>query len=1297
MQAANGDTATSTGQIYTFIRDPTSTPPSGFLPQHLSATGAFQPDADGGIASMTPATALVPYTVNSPLWSDNALKKRWISLPNPSGHTSGFTTAEQVHFQPTGEWTFPTGTVFVKHFDLTVDEQTGVTRRLETRLLVRDAFGSLYGVTYKWRPDGLDAELLTSSVNEDIQVVGADGTIRTQTWYYPSRNDCLTCHNDNANHVLGVKTRQLNGAFTYPSGITDNQLRTWSRAGMFDSAVADATIGQLAFTVPITDTSSSLETRARSFLDSNCAHCHRPGGVHETSWDARFDTPLAQQGIVDVAATITIPSVPVGLQIVAHNDTTRSSLYLRDASLDPAIKMPPLAKNVVDDPAMTVLRSWIATLRAPATVTLGGLAQTYDGNPKAATASSSPASAFITITYGGSATPPINVGSYPVTASIDTTRDGDLSGSTSGTLVISKGTAGIVFGTSAKTYTGAAQSATVTTVPAGLSLTLLYNGTSTPPTNVGSYVVDATVVDANYVGAATGLLTIAPAAATVTLGALNAVYDGTAKAVTVTTVPPGLTTSVTYDGSATPPTNAHGYAVVATITDANHVGSATGTLTIARASATVTLGALSAVYDGSPKSASVTTVPAGLSTGLTYNGGATPPTNAGPSTVVATITDANHQGSATGTLTIAPASASVTLGALSAVYDGTPKSATVTTVPVGLTTSLTYNGGAIPPTNAGASTVVATITDANHQGSATGTLTIAPATASVSLGALDTVFDGSPKSVTVATVPAGLATAVTYDGSAIPPTNAHAYAVVATITDPNHFGSATGTLTIAAVNANITLGALNPVYDGAPKAVTVTTVPPGLPVSITYDGGSTPPTDARGYAVIATITDPNHPGSATGTLTIAPASATIAFGPLSAVYDGTAKSVTVGTVPVGLATAVTYDGSATPPTNARAYALVATITDPNHRGSATASFAITPASATVTLGALSAVYDGTPKAVTVTTSPPGLTASVVYDGSATPPTHAHAYGVVATLTDPNFQGTATGTLTIAQAPATVTLGALSAVYDGSAKPVTVTTVPAGLQTTIVYAGSPGAPTEVGTYAVTATIADIDYSGTASGTLTIGKGSAVVIINGPLSPTYSGGPQAVAATTVPPGLVVAVTYSGATTPPTGAGTYAVVATIVDAHVAGTTSATLTVAKAPLTVVAEDLVVTTGAPIPPLTWHLQGELGSDGLEAISGVPILATPATAGSPAGSYPITCEVSGVSSANYTVQGQNGILHVNGTGTTPPPASQPGGGSGGGSGCGAGSGISALAMALLLVLQGLRLGRGQGRRPVSRR
>jgi N-acetylneuraminic acid mutarotase len=157
----------------------------------------------------------------------------------------------------------------------------------------------------------------------------------------------------------------------------------------------------------------------------------------------------------------------------------------------------------------------------------------------------------------------------------------------------------------------------------------------------------------NGIPSASSIVSVAPkTSAIVTLGNLSQVYDGAAKVVSVTTLPPGLTVIVTYNGSTNAPTNAGNYAVVATIDDPNYQGSASNALMIAQATAIVTLANLAQSYDGTAKSVSVSTVPPGLGAFVTYNGSFDSPTNAGNYTVVATVVDANYQGSTTNTLFI---------------------------------------------------------------------------------------------------------------------------------------------------------------------------------------------------------------------------------------------------------------------------------------------------------------------------------------------------------------------------------------------------------------------------------------------------------------------------------------------------------------------------------------------------------------------------------------------------------------------------------------------------------------------
>lgn len=320
----------------------------GPFPRLLSQTGAFQRTPD---QKLIVSESLIPYDLLVPFWSDGAVKSRWGSVPNGT----------KIGFQPEGEWTFPPGTVFVKDFNLVTDEtRPGVTRRLETRLLVCDATGGVYGVTYKWRADNRDADLLATNLTETILIKTVTG-VRTQNWYYPSRSDCLTCHTPLAGGVLGVKTRQLNRHLTFPSGVSDNQLRAWNHIGLFEPELSETELATLPKLARADDLARSLEDRTRSYLDANCAHCHRPNGT-VANFDARYDTPLAKQNLI--GGPILIDEGIDGARAIALNDIWRSILLMRISRLD-GTKMPPLAHSEMDRSGVALVRAWIESLPGP--------------------------------------------------------------------------------------------------------------------------------------------------------------------------------------------------------------------------------------------------------------------------------------------------------------------------------------------------------------------------------------------------------------------------------------------------------------------------------------------------------------------------------------------------------------------------------------------------------------------------------------------------------------------------------------------------------------------------------------------------------------------------------------------------------------------------------------------------------------------------------------------------------------------------------------------------------------------
>jgi subtilisin family serine protease len=668
------------------------------------------------------------------------------------------------------------------------------------------------------------------------------------------------------------------------------------------------------------------------------------------------------------------------------------------------------------------------------------------------------------------------------------------------TFTVSKATAAVAIANTNQTFNGTPRSVSVTTTPAGLATAVTYNGSATPPTNAGTYTVVATVTDANYDGTASGTLTIGKATAGVTFGSLAQTYDGTSRTVLVTTTPPGLATTVTYNGSSSPPVNAGSYTVVATVSDANYQGLATNTLTVGKATPVVTTApSATAITYGQTLASSVLSGGAANVPGtFSFTTPTTAPAAGSSSqSVTFTPTDGTNYSTAVtnASVTVNKATASLIIGNLAQGYDGTARAVSVTTTPPGLAVSVTYNGSPTPPVEAGTYNVVATINDSNYQGSATATLTV-KALATVVIGGLSKTYDTTVHAVTVTTTPAGLPLVVTYNGSSEAPVNAGTYEVVAMVNHADYHGSATATLTIAKATPSITEAPVasaityeqalaESVLSGGAASVPGTfdfTDPYLYPEAGTASQSVTfTPDDAANYESVQTNID----------VVVNKAEALLEIYDLEQVYDGAPRLVAVYTEPYEFTTTVTYDGSEEPPTNAGSYEVVATVDDPNYEASATATLVVAKASANVEISGLEQTYDGTPRFVSAVTDPVGLSVAVTYDGGASPPVGGGTYAVEATINDANYEGTAVATLNVAKATAGVVLGNLSQIFDGTSRSVSVTTTPPGLASSVTYNGGATPPTNAGNYTVVATVNDANYQGSATNTLTVGQATPVI--------------------------------------------------------------------------------------------------------------------------------------------------------------------------------------------------------------
>ncbi|HIG28812.1 MAG TPA: hypothetical protein EYQ50_13830 [Verrucomicrobiales bacterium] len=277
------------------------------IPERLSHAGIFS-----DMALLKTHPGIEPYDLVVPFWSDGAEKTRWFSIPNPD---------DRIVFNETGNWEFPLGSVWVKHFELEMVEGEPESRkRIETRALVLNEQGS-YGVTYRWGDSMEDALLVPEEgMTETFEIQSGDQT-RSQTWIYPSRSGCLTCHTPQTGHVLGFRTEQLNRMVSFDNAKPVNQIQRLHEVGYFVNP--PESIHTLPALAPLDDTSAGLEYRVRSYLAANCAHCHLPNGLGRGLFDARFNSPISLSGLIHGDLIQTPLDSEVG--VVVPGDVGKSS------------------------------------------------------------------------------------------------------------------------------------------------------------------------------------------------------------------------------------------------------------------------------------------------------------------------------------------------------------------------------------------------------------------------------------------------------------------------------------------------------------------------------------------------------------------------------------------------------------------------------------------------------------------------------------------------------------------------------------------------------------------------------------------------------------------------------------------------------------------------------------------------------------------------------------------------------------------------------------------------------------
>lgn len=314
-------------------------------PQLLSAFGFFR---DAG--AREPNAGVTLYELNTPLYSDGALKFRYVYVPPEA----------QARYNPDGVFDFPVGTVLIKTFAFAADMRrpTENVRFLETRLLIRRADGWI-ALPYVWNEAQTEARLSPIGAQIPVSFTDEDGDAINLDWAVPNRNQCKGCHDLAGEFTpIGPSARNLNRDVAYATG-AEGQLAHWRAAGILDQAPADAPRVANAYDA----SSGTLEQRARAYLDVNCAHCHNPQGpAHTSGLDLRWSQhePI-QWGVLK--RPVAAGRGSAGFEFaIEPGHPERSFLLYRMQSTDPGVMMPETGRQLVDERGVALMRDWIAQM-----------------------------------------------------------------------------------------------------------------------------------------------------------------------------------------------------------------------------------------------------------------------------------------------------------------------------------------------------------------------------------------------------------------------------------------------------------------------------------------------------------------------------------------------------------------------------------------------------------------------------------------------------------------------------------------------------------------------------------------------------------------------------------------------------------------------------------------------------------------------------------------------------------------------------------------------------------------------
>ena len=306
----------------------------------------------GDLKNLSPAEGVIPYSLNSSLFSDYAYKKRFIKIP----------VGTKATYNPDDVFDFPDGTILIKNFYYPADfrEPEENLRLLETRLLINEA-GNWKALPYIWNEAQTEAYLSVAGKNLSVMWTHYDGAVRSANYSVPNMNQCKGCHLRGDKVVpIGPSARQLNADHHYAQGKI-NQLARWQELNLI---VGLPSLSQVPQLVSYDDDKISTEKRARAWLEINCAHCHRADGPAKNSGLHLLATEMDPSRVGVGKAPVAAGKGSGGLLYgIVPGKPEESILQFRIESVHPGIMMPELGRSVVHEEGVELVRRWIKEMK----------------------------------------------------------------------------------------------------------------------------------------------------------------------------------------------------------------------------------------------------------------------------------------------------------------------------------------------------------------------------------------------------------------------------------------------------------------------------------------------------------------------------------------------------------------------------------------------------------------------------------------------------------------------------------------------------------------------------------------------------------------------------------------------------------------------------------------------------------------------------------------------------------------------------------------------------------------------